>query len=171
MKGTKPIRTTLLFLGLSVFALAAASPAPSLPPEVVQTVQSGSVVVFQGADGNPIWSSDLGTKPEETLIQAAVSVAIYDAEGNRIATYPLTRTGDKVLVELPDGTLAPAGPIARLAYKAAQEEEAYEYAERHQEKHQYREKEEHEEKHAYKEKHEDKKEHHEKMQKHHEKDD
>ncbi len=156
MKGTKPIQTTLLFLGLSVFALAAASSAPSLPPEVVQTVQSGSVVVFLDASGNPIWSSDLGTKPEEALIRAAASIVIYDAEGNRIATYPLTRIGDKVLVELPDGTLAPAGPIAKLAYKAGHKEEAYEYAEHRPEEHQYREREEHEEK------HEDKKEHHEK---------
>jgi len=163
MKGTKLIQTTLLALGLSVFALAAASPDPTLPPEVVQAVESGSVVVFLDADGNPIWSSDLGVKPEEALIQAAVSVAIYDAEGNLIATYPLTQIGDKVLVELPDGTLVPAKQIAKLAYKADHEEEAYEYAERHQEKHQYREKEEHEEKHAYKEKHEDKQEHHEKQ--------
>jgi len=173
MKGTKPIQTTLLFLGLSVFGLAAASSSPSLPPEVVQTVQSGSVVVFLDASGNPIWSSDLGTKPEEARIRAAASIAIYDAEGNRIAAYPLTRIGDKVLVELPDGTLVPAGPIARLAFKAAQEEEAYEYAERHPEEHQYREKEEHEEKHAYKEKHEDKKERQarEDKKEHHEKDD
>ena len=171
MKGTKLIQTTLLALGFSVFALAAASPAPTLPPEVVEVVQSGSVVVFLDADGNPVWSSDLGTKPEEALLLAAVSVAIYDAEGNLIATYPLTQLGDKVLVELPDGTLAPAKQIAKLAYKTAHEEEAYEHAERHQEKHQYREKEEHEEKHAYKEKHEDRKEPYGKKAKHGEDDD
>ena len=131
MKGRKGILSILLALGLLVAAQALASPTPNLPTEVVEALKGGATVALLDAEGNLIWSSDLG-KPEEAPLSAAASVAIYDAEGNLIATYPLTPLGDQVFVELPDGTKAPAKPLVKLAHQANRDHHAGK-TERHQE--------------------------------------
>jgi len=137
MKGTKILLAGVLALSIALASAGEEKAPAKLPTEIVELVSAGAKLVFLDAEGNPVWSSDMGTEPENALLQNAVKLVVLDAEGNVVLELPVTLAeGKKVVVQLPDGTLVKAERLVGLGLGEGEHaEHRYQHREREQKEH------------------------------------